>query len=233
MQDSDDSDIPGGKMESRPVHFIWLLDCSGSMSMNGKIDSLNYAVREAIPEMRDAARSNPGASLMVRVITFASGATWHVREPVPVEDFGWDDVGIYGITDMGAAFTLAAAALETPPMPQRALRPVLVLVSDGQPTDDWRAGLRALDSTPWGQRAVRIAIGIGKDADRAMLQEYLANPELQPLEPKNPRQLVQAIRWASTAAVQQASQPRLDSGGNGAPLAPPVLSKDDKDPDVW
>lgn len=45
--------IPGGPMASRPVHFFWILDCSLSMTMDGKIGELNSAIREALPAMRD------------------------------------------------------------------------------------------------------------------------------------------------------------------------------------
>lgn len=227
-------DIPGGEdaMASRPVHFIWMLDCSGSMGVNGKISELNFAIREAIPEMQDAAESNPAASLLVQAISFASGASWHIKEPTPVHDFTWEDVHTYGVTDMGAAFRLAAGALKIPPMPQRALPPVLALVSDGQPTDDWRAGLREIDSTPWGKRAVRVAVAIGDDADKSMLKEFLANPELEPLQARNPKQLAQAIRWMSTAVVASASTPR---GGSGHALTPPVdlVKSTDDGVDVW
>lgn len=119
-------------------------------------------------------------------------------------------------------------------MPQRALPPVLALVSDGQPTDDWRSGLRAIDDTPWGKRAVRVALAIGDDADKSMLKEFLANPELEPLHAKNPRQLAAAIRWMSTA-VKQASTPRADGDGAGPMQAPPpvALGKDEDEDPVW
>jgi uncharacterized protein YegL len=230
------SDIPGGPMASRPVHFIWILDCSDSMSINGKIGQLNFAIRDALPEMQQAAKDNPAASLLVRAITFAQYAIWHVEEPTPVEEFTWNDVGTSGWTNLGEALKLAATALTTPPMPERALRPVLALVSDGQPTDDWRAGLRAIDATPWGKRAVRIAVAIGHDAERSVLKEFLNNPELEPLEANNAQQLARAIRWASTMAVRASSTPT--GGGNQPTLAktyqaPPPPVADDDDDEVW
>ena len=32
---------PGGELSSRPLHFMWICDCSGSMNMDGKIQALN------------------------------------------------------------------------------------------------------------------------------------------------------------------------------------------------
>ncbi len=180
------SDIPGGPMANRPVHFIWLLDCSYSMQ-GEKIGQLNYAIREAVPEMRSVAQDNPAAQLLLRTMTFSTTARWHHQDPVPVENFTWQDVQVDGMTNLGEALQLAARELDTPPMPQRALKPVLALVSDGVPTDDWKAGLRAVDATPWGRKAVRVAIAIGADADRTVLQEFLGNPELQPLDANSPK----------------------------------------------
>ncbi|WP_329390525.1 vWA domain-containing protein [Streptomyces sp. NBC_01351] len=220
-------------MANRPVHFIWLLDCSYSMQ-GEKIGQLNYAIREAVPAMRSVAQDNPAAQLLLRTMTFSTTARWHHQDPVPVEQFTWQDVQVDGMTNLGDALHLVSRELDTPPMPQRALKPVLALVSDGVPTDDWKAGLRAVDATPWGRKAVRVAIAIGADADRTVLQEFLGNPEFQPLDANSPKQLAAAIRWASTAAVKAASQPVAGGGDTIAkqpPYAPPVLADDDDD--VW
>ena len=29
---------PGGELASRPIHFFWVVDCSGSMSYDGKME---------------------------------------------------------------------------------------------------------------------------------------------------------------------------------------------------
>ena len=180
-------EMPGGPMEKRSVHFFWLLDCSTSMGSSGKIAALNYAIREALPDMVQTARGNPAALLELQSLTFSTGAQWHHATPVAVEEFSWTDVSAHGVTDMGAAFRLVSEKLQTPPMPRRALPPVLALVSDGQPTDDWRTGLRMLDATPWGKRAIRVAIAIGDDADLGMLKEFPATPSSSPIPRRTPR----------------------------------------------
>ncbi|OKI01426.1 tellurium resistance protein [Streptomyces sp. CB02923] len=220
-------------MANRPVHFIWLLDCSYSMQ-GEKIGMLNYAIREAIPEMRSVAHDNPAAQLLLRTLTFSTTVQWHHKDPVPVDDFTWQDVQVDGVTNLGEALHVVSRELQAPPMPRRALKPVLALVSDGVPTDDWKAGLKAVDATAWGKKAVRVAVAIGADADRSVLREFLGNPELQPLDANNPKQLAAAIRWASTAAVKAASQPVAGSSDaltKQPPYAPPVLDNDDDD--VW
>ena len=93
--------------------------------------------------------------------------------PTPVEELEWSDLGAGGITAMGEALRLVAAELHSPPMEARALPPVLVLISDGQPTDDFDGGLAALMREPWAQKAVRLAIAMGHDADLEVLQSFI------------------------------------------------------------
>lgn len=203
---------PGGELAARPLHLIWIADCSGSMGSDGKIQALNNAVREAIPHMQQVADENPNARVLVRALAFASGAQWHIAQPTPVADFKWTDLKAGGTTDMGRSLTLVAEELRIPPMTDRALPPVLVLISDGQPTDDFSKGLAALMAEPWGKKAVRIAIAIGDDADLEVLQRFIGHPELQPLQANNPEALVRHIRWVSTAVLQGASSPASQTG---------------------
>ncbi|MGH2371706.1 MAG: vWA domain-containing protein [Chloroflexota bacterium] len=204
---------PGGELATRPLHFIWIADCSGSMGSDGKIQALNTAVREAIPHMQQVADENPNAHVLVRAVTFSSGAQWHLSQPTAVADFKWTDLSAGGTTDLGKALSMVAEQLKIPPMTDRALPPVLVLISDGQPTDNFAKGLDALMAEPWGKKAVRVAIAIGDDADHDVLQKFIGHPELQPLQANNPEALVRCIRWVSTAVLQAASSPASQTTG--------------------
>jgi uncharacterized protein YegL len=157
--------------------------------------------------MKKVAEDNPNAQVLVRAVKFSNGAQWHISQPTPVADFAWTDLNAEGETDMGKALELVAEQLKMPPMSDRALPPVLVLVSDGQPTDDFDGGLKALIDQPWGKKAVRIAISIGQDADPDVLQKFIGNSELKPLAANSPEALVKHIKWASTAVLKSASSP--------------------------
>lgn len=212
---------------SRPLHFIWLVDASGSMRDDGKIQAVNNSIRDTIPLMRQVADDNPNARVLVRAVAFSSGARWHVEKPTPLDDFSWQDVGAGGLTDLGKALRLVAAQLAIPPMEERALPPVLVLLSDGQPTDDYKGGLEALLEEPWGRSSVRIGIAIGRDVDLEVLQEYIGDPAIRPLQANNPEALVRSIRWASTAVLKAVSQPsrgrlRSEETSVTVPLPTPV-----------
>lgn len=413
---------PGGELASRPLHFIWIADCSGSMSLDGKMDALNASINACIPEMRRAAFDNPNADVLVRAIRFSHGASWQIASPTPLSDFSWTDLkadalqqaavdivfaidttgsmspyitgltntcvkfadiidsrhirtrlGLIGFgdltigehmtvhaltsdtnefrhlvralprtgggdapessldairealrfnfgdtnqkviiaitdapphdpdhsgsrwtdvlrmacdagaivyciapsiecwrripeqtggqwfqiaagadftsivdrlgeavameisrrldagtlshgTDLGAALRLVADELKIPPMSERALPPVLVLVSDGRPTDDFRSGLSALLSQQWGIKAVRIAIGLGKDADVTVLREFMGNSEIEPLLADAPESLAHYIKWASTAVIKAASTPVVGVSSSASMPEPRVAN---------
>jgi uncharacterized protein YegL len=232
--------MPGGELATRPLHFIWICDCSGSMMSDGKIQSLNTAIKEALPAMRKVADENPNATVLVRALQFSSGAQWINKDPTLVEDFKWFDLDADGVTDMGKGLSMVADELKIPPMTDRALPPVLVLISDGQPTDDFDEGLKKLMHTPWGKKAVRIGIAIGSDADNDVLQKFIGNSEIKPLIAKNAEALVKQIKWVSTAVLQSASSPASqtkDSQNSQSNVPIPVVPVDIKDPsgpgDVW
>lgn len=233
------SKLPGGALANRPLHFIWVADCSGSMSVDGKIQALNTAIREAIPHMQQVAAENPNAQVMVRALAFSNGARWHVSQPTPVHEFRWPDLKAEGVTDLGKALTLLADQMDPDNMPPRALPPVLVLISDGQPTDNFDAGLKALMDQPWGKKAVRIAIAIGEDADLDILQRFIGHPEFKPLQANNAETLVRYIKWASTEVLKSASSPASQtvdpSSTANVPLppAPDPATPPDSAADVW
>jgi uncharacterized protein YegL len=195
------------------------------MRDDGKIQALNMAIREAIPHMQKVASENPNAQVLVRAIKFSSGAQWHISQPTPVEDFKWVDLKADGVTDMGKALTMVADQLKIPPMTDRALPPVLVMISDGQPTDSFEKGLQKLMDEPWGKKAVRIAIAIGKDADHSVLQKFIGHNEIKPLQANNPEALVNYIKWVSTAVLKSASSPASQAAAAtpaGAATPPPI-----------
>jgi len=184
------------------------------MAAQGKMQALNQAIRQSLPGMVEVAHQNPEARVLVRAVRFADHAAWHLAEATPVQQLQWRDLEAGGTTAMGEALELLADALRSPPMEERALPPVVVLISDGQPTDDFEAGLAKLMHQPWAQKAVRLAIALGHDANLEVLQQFIGstaggedNSPRRPLQASNATTLAQYIQWASTAVVSAASMP--------------------------
>jgi len=200
----------------RQLHFFWLMDHSGSMG-GAKIQALNQAVREAIPEIRAAVGNHPEVEVLVRAIRFAEVAQWHVGpDPVPLETFTWPELTTTGTTNTAMALELVTGELDVAKMPRRGFPPVLLLVSDGHASDAgrYRAALQNLLTLPWGRRSVRIAIGIGQghEIDEVELRAFNSDVERPLLRAHNVAELVEQIKWASTAATVASSAGKSAAG---------------------
>jgi uncharacterized protein YegL len=230
--------LPGGAISKRPLRFFWVLDVSTSM-IGSKIGELNHAVKETLPAMKTVADDNPNAAVEVMVLTFATSTTWVTPAPVPLADFSWTDLGASGATSMGAAMKEMAIQLGTTNMPDRALPPVVVLVTDGAPTDDFGSGLRAFQQEAWAKHSIRLGIAIGADADLGTIRQFIDHAEIEPLVANNAEDLVKYIRWVSTQVLKAASAPASTPQGaatqstQSAQSAVPAQPSQSAAPTVW
>jgi uncharacterized protein YegL len=201
--------VPGGETQRREMHFFWLLD--GSTSMTGaKIQSLNFAVGDAIPGMRKAAKTNPEVRLIVRTLRFASTAEW-IGKPTRVEELEWRDIEADGDTAMGQALNKVADELDQLKNVAAAGRhfpSLIILVTDGRNTDGqlYDDALRRLNAHPLGQAAERFAIAIGSDADVESLNTFVGERTDRVLQAETANMLADQIKIVSQSAVKIASQ---------------------------
>lgn len=208
------------------LDVVFVVDGSGSMS-GERMASLNWAAKAALPALREAAADHPEIDVRVRVIRFADTAEWVVASPVPVAEFAWVNVEAGGESAMGAALAAVAAALSTPDdRPQRYPPPVIILLSDGYPSDDAEAGIAALDASPPAARAIRIPIAIGQDADLDLLAGFMRGSDLGPLQADDAETLTRRIRWAASGPVL-ASASAARPPGHPGPAAEEVRADHD------
>jgi hypothetical protein len=60
-------------------------------------------------------------------------------------------------------------------------------------------------ATTWGPRSLRLAVAIGRDADRDVLQQFIGyGTGHTPLQADDPDAIIDAIQWATTAATRMA-----------------------------
>ena len=86
----------------RTMTLFFLVDKSGSMQ-GSKIASVNDAIRNIIPVLRDISDSNPDAEIKIATLEFASDCQWMYGEPQSLGDFRWLDIRADGWTAMGEA----------------------------------------------------------------------------------------------------------------------------------
>jgi uncharacterized protein YegL len=202
-----------------------------------KIESLNAAIRDAVPAIRDAVKNYPQVQIVMRAIKFADKAEWHVGpQPVDLDKFLWTDLDVDGQTATSQAIHMLRDELTFEKLGTKKLfPPVCILVSDGHCTDSPEQYDRAIGELlkePWGRKAVRLAIAIGGDEseyDEAELKKFISHDSVGVLKAKTPADLVNFIRWASVSASVGASQSKgtADSHENvnlGLPPQPQTTS---------
>ena len=202
---------------ARPLPVIVLADVSGSMNADGKIQSLNQSLKEMLESFKD--EDDLRAEIHVAVLTFGKGT---VRQHVPLAAAAnavWTDHTAAGDTPMGAAFRAARELVEDrTAIPGRAYRPTLVLLSDGQPTDDWKAPLDELLASERGGKAFRMALGIGADADAEVLSAFLHDPQARVYQADEARQIRQFFRLVtmSVTSRSRSANPNVAPNVNSA-----------------
>jgi uncharacterized protein YegL len=137
------------------------------------MEAVNDAIRAAIPHLQAVARENPQAAVFVNAIRFSDEAHWVDDRLTPVADFRWAGIEAGGGSALGEAVAIVGEALQPPLIWGRSLPPLLVLITDGLPTDDFRAGMSHLLSKAWGRRAARFAVALGEEAAGEEAQETL------------------------------------------------------------
>ncbi|MEI6681650.1 MAG: VWA domain-containing protein [Bacteroidota bacterium] len=231
MRTSKDTVRPGGPTSKRVSRVYPLVDTSDSMNIDGKIGELNNCMRESVPHIRKIGEDNPVAEIQMSVLQFDTTAKW-IHKDVPVNDFSWTDLRANpdGVTNMGEAFNLLAMEMESS-MPERGYPPLIILVTDGQATDSYKESLDKFLMTNWGKKSIRHAIAIGKDADHSVLNKFINNSEIKPIQVNNPEQLAKAIRFVSTVALKKVSSPK--GGPATSPDDPPASGPTVPGTDVW
>src|SRR5262245_14685772 len=196
--------MPGGGVARRPLHFIVMADCSGSMK-GEKMQALNYALRSMLPHLIDWERDQLQAQLLIRILSFASAPAWTVPDPVPVAQLSshWRNLEYMpmGRTNMGPAFRAVAEVLSPERLERRALRPAILLVTDGLPTDPpggFEGGLAALMEMAAGRSALRLAVAIGRDANSEPLDRF-RSPEVPVLVADGTDEIADRLVTASIA----------------------------------
>lgn len=165
------------------IIVIPIIDVSGSMS-GERIGAVNDAMREVPGQLLDINDDSLEAELLIAPMEFSSGARWFNltgNKPSKVDSFRWIDMKASGLTDLGAAFKLLNEKLTTEEkggwMKGRGgAAPVIILISDGGPTDDYQKELAQLKKRGWFRAALKFAVAVS-EADKSVLAEFTGNSE--------------------------------------------------------
>ncbi|MBR2006108.1 MAG: VWA domain-containing protein [Thermoguttaceae bacterium] len=204
-----------------PVYI--LIDVSGSMA-----GEPIQAVANGLQIFAQAIGSDPYAleTAHIGVVAFASDA----REIVPLTEaaqFQPPTLQASGCTELGAALRLVKQCAEkevkkTTATEKGDWKPLVFIMTDGAPTDDWQRGLQEFKQYRWG--AV-VACAAGQGADVGVLSQITESVVC--LDSTDAEAIKTYFKWLS-ASVSQGSQ-KVDGGQevgglSDLPPVPPGLS---------
>ena len=210
---------PNNAGHPRRLPVYLLLDCSGSMS-GAPIVAVNEGMELLARELNADPMTRKTAC--ISLIRFATTAAQD--QLVPVDQFVAPTLSAGGSTAMGAAFQLLATSIQsdliaTTTTQRGDYRPLVFLLTDGEPTDTWRNAVSALKALRGSQKPTIVALGCGSGVNGAMLAEVTEEVYLMAnVTPDGLRKFFQLI----TGSIVSASQAAGGAAGGAVDMPSPA-----------
>lgn len=209
-------------MRRLPVYL--LIDVSGSMS-GEPIE----AVKNGLQTMQSALRKDPHAleQAFISLITFETA----VRQLIPLTEvykFQAPALSAGGGTSLGAALKLLAQCagqevVKGSSEQKGDWKPLVFIMTDGEPTDDIEAGLAEFQQVKWG---IVVACAAGSHANTEVLKK-IAGENVIRLDTADSNSIAAFFKFVSSSI--SASSKKVDSGAETGgldelPPPPPEIS---------
>ena len=153
--------------------IILLLDRSGSMSHDGKIESMNLALKTFLDSIKND--DNNRVELQVAIYSFGDNTATCDIPLTPIDMISPNDYVASGRTPLGHAFTMVKEMIEDKNIiPSRSYKPTIVVLTDGMPTDSFEQAMIDLVNDGRSSKAFRLAMAIGDDADKELLGKFVS-----------------------------------------------------------
>lgn len=176
------------KGTQKVLNMIFIVDTSGSMRYGGRIEAVNDAFTQMIPQLRqvqDNARSE--FELRIAIMSFNETAEWLV-EPTPILEYVHNPIPCSEwVTYYSQAFSALNEKMTSSQFMEhtgKIAAPYIMFMTDGYPSqgDMYQPELDKLLGNGWFANSQRFAVLIGTDAisspeARAAVEQFVTNPK--------------------------------------------------------
>lgn len=217
---------------------IFVVDCSKSMEENGRIQAVNAALHELKFRLSEI-KSNDNLNLKIAIMGFTSSAKWELAL-TPIDEVVLNSISVRaGLTEYGVVFRELNRVLSKDGFMNhvgKKAAPVIIFLTDGEPTDDYLPDLEQLMKNGWFSCANRSAILMGdafsNDIAKNAVEKFVSNPHTDVVSADDTTVVTEKITAATIHTVagaplkdvvanDQPSPPDLPFG-NDTPLDPPI-----------
>jgi len=209
-----------GSAPSRRLPIYMLLDTSGSMA-GAPIQAVNQGVNLLYNELMN----DPSAieTVHIAVLTFASQANV-VMPLTELTKFSPPTLNAGGSTSLGAALQLLGSSLDRdiiPNSPERKgdYKPLVFLMTDGQPTDNWEREADAIKNRTQKKVATIIALGCGGGVNENTLKRI--TDVVLMMGTVTPDQITQFFKWVSQSVSTASKSAQAAGVGEAQAQLPP------------
>jgi len=177
--------------EPKSIPVLLLLDTSGSMS-GEPIKTLNEAVEAMIAEFKKAETME--TFIKLSIITFGNNGVELHTTLEEVSKIKFKPLTTGGWTPMGTALKMAKTMIEDKDIFKgRDYRPAIVLLSDGEPNDDWEEPMDDFIHNGRSSKCDRMAVAIDS-ADESVLNKFISGCENPLFYAENANKIIDAFK---------------------------------------
>ena len=157
------------------IHIFFLVDCSGSM-YGRRMYEVNYACSEVL---RNLSIINPDVEIKINVLCFESEVYWISDTPSSIDEFCWQQLSVGGLSNFGGACVELNQKLSKDEFfapyyssGRDVMNSLIILMTDSEPTDDYRIPLEELQKNSHFRHSNRFAIGLGNCCNQSILETF-------------------------------------------------------------
>ena len=232
--------------KAKPLPIFLLLDTSGSMDIvtnpdevrrTGKtgfvdgnqveyveggitrISVLNSAVKKMLRTLAKYERDN--TEFLIGIVTFGEN-TRLALQLSPASDDRFTDLQAAGETPLAKALEITQNIIEDKSqVPSRSYKPLIVLVSDGEPDSGWENAFNNFIQSGRSAKCDRMALAISQDANRDMLAKFVAGTGHSVFEADTAEQITEFFKFVTMSTIQRTLSQNPNQSPKDEEVTPP------------